>query len=128
MSRKTPETQAPAERDAQIALFRYGLIAHLLFGPLSNGQMERALREIASRRYAIPYSKRTQVSVSTLRRYLQHYQQGGFDALRPQERADKGVPRALDAGSVAESHCAAPGAARAHHPHDRGTAPARSPS
>ena len=95
MSRKTPETQAPPERDAQIALFRYGLIAHLLFGPLSNGQMERALREIASRRYAIPYSKRTQVSVSSLRRYLKQYQQGGFDALRPQERADKGIPRAL---------------------------------
>jgi putative transposase len=97
MSRKTSENQASPERDAQIALFRYGLIAALLFGPLSNGQMERALREIASRRYAIPYSKRTQVSVSSLRRYLKHYQQGGFDSLRPQERADKGVPRTLDA-------------------------------
>jgi len=95
MSRKTPESQDPPDRNTQIALFRYGLIAHLLFGPLSNGQMERALREISSRRYVIPYSKRTLVGVSTLRRYLKQYQQGGFDALRPQERIDKGVPRAL---------------------------------
>jgi putative transposase len=95
MARKTSENQTPPERDAQIALFRYGLIAHLLFGPLSNGQMERALREIASRRYAIPFSKRTQISVSSLRRYLKQYRQGGFDSLRPQDRADKGVPRAL---------------------------------
>ena len=95
MSRKTPESQDPPDRNTQIALFRYGLIAHLLFGPLSNGQMERALREIASRRYVIPYSKRTLVGVSTLRRYLKQYQQGGFDALRPGERSDKGVPRAL---------------------------------
>ena len=97
MSRKMSETPASPERNAQIALFRYGLIAHLLFGPLTSGQMERALREIASRRYAIPYSKRTQVSVSSLRRYLKRYQQGGFDALRPRERADKGIPRALTA-------------------------------
>jgi len=64
MSRKTPEAKTHGS-NTQIALFRYGLIAHLLFGPLSNGQMERALREISSRRYVIPYSKRTLVGVST---------------------------------------------------------------
>ena len=95
MPRKKPKAEDETERNTQIALFRYGLIAHLLFAPLSDGQMESALREIASRRYVIPYSSRTQVGISTLRRYLKHYQQGGFDALRPQERADKGIPRVL---------------------------------
>lgn len=33
------------------------------------------------------------MGISTLRRYLQSYQQGGFDSLRPKARADKGYPR-----------------------------------
>lgn len=83
------------ERDTEIALFRYGLIAPLLFAPLPAGQVERALRQIAAQTYAIPYSTRKRVGISTLRRYLKQYRQGGFDALRPRERTDKGVPRAL---------------------------------
>jgi transposase InsO family protein len=35
------------------------------------------------------------VSISTLRRYLAWYQAGGFEALRPQERADKGSVKAF---------------------------------
>jgi putative transposase len=95
MPRKPSETADPEERDTQIALFRYGLIAQLVFTPLPAGQVEQALRQIARGRYTIPYSTRTRVGISTLRRYLKQYQAGGFDALRPKERADKGVPRAL---------------------------------
>lgn len=94
-----PPKMTPAkeehERNTEIALFRYGLIASLLFSPLPDGQVERFLRQIASQNYAIPYSKRKRIGITTLRRYLKQYQQGGFDALRPQERSDKGVPRAL---------------------------------
>jgi hypothetical protein len=94
-----PPKMTPAkeehERNTDIALFRYGLIASLLFSPLPIGQVERLLRQIASQNYAIPYSKRKRIGITTLRRYLKQYQQGGFDALRPQERSDKGVPRAL---------------------------------
>jgi len=81
----------------EIALFRYGLISNLLFDPLAAGELEKALRQIASKSYTIPYSTRTQVGVSTLRRYLKLYQQGGFDALRPNSRSDKGCPRAFPA-------------------------------
>ncbi len=95
MARKPSEMPDPEERDTQIALFRYGLIAALVFTPLPAGQLEQALRQIARGRYRIPYSKRTRVGLSTLRRYLRVYQQGGFEALRPKERVDKGVPRAL---------------------------------
>lgn len=95
MSQKPSETPDEHERNTQIALFRYGLIAALVFMPLPAGQLEQALRQIAQQRYKIPYSTRTRVGISTLRRYLKQYQTGGFDALRPKERADKGVPRAL---------------------------------
>lgn len=100
MTRKRSDTPDEYERDTQIALFRYGLIAQLVFAPLPAGQLEQALRQIAAGRYAIPYSTRTRVGISTLRRYLKQYQSGGFDALRPKERADKGVPRALPAEAL----------------------------
>jgi putative transposase len=95
MPPKTPSVQPEHERNTEIALFRYGLIASLLFAPLPVGQVERILRQIASQSYSIPYSSRKRVGISTLRRYLKDYQQGGFDALRPQERSDKGVARVL---------------------------------
>lgn len=95
MAPKVTQNEDEQERNTQIALFRYGLIASLVFAPLPSGQLEQALRQIASQRYSIPYSSRTRVGVSTLRRYLRAYQAGGFDALRPSPRSDKGVPRAL---------------------------------
>ena len=61
-----PKTTAHAEEDernTEIALFRYGLIAPLLFSPLPAGQVERALRQIASQNYTIPYSTRKRIGI-----------------------------------------------------------------
>lgn len=79
----------------EIALFRYGLIAPLLNDPPGSGQQEAALRATASKLYKIPGSTRNRVSVTTLRRYLQTYQQAGFEGLRPGPRADTGQLKAL---------------------------------
>jgi putative transposase len=93
----TQNTTATDAEDlaTEIALFRYGLIAQLVHTPPDPGRQERLLREIASRLYRIPGSKRTQVSVTTLRRYLQAYRDRGFEALRPGPRTDAGAPRAF---------------------------------
>jgi len=88
-------TDDPPEPSSEIALFRYGLIAPLLHDPPPKGLREQALRELAAKPYRIPGSPRTRVSVTTLRRYLKAYQAGGFDALRPPPRADRGAPRAF---------------------------------
>lgn len=83
------------EQETEIALFRYGLVAQLIHTPPGVGQQEKQLREIASKVYQIPYSKRTKVSISSLRRYLKAYQEGGFEALRPGRRCDHSKPRAF---------------------------------
>lgn len=93
MTRKRTQTQDSHERGTEIALFRHGLIASLVFGSLSAGELEKALREIAGKTYAIPHSTRTRVGISTLRRYFKLYQKSGFDALRPPERSDRRKPR-----------------------------------
>lgn len=97
MSPKHPPMPDAEARSQEIALFRYGLISALLFDALPSGAVEKALKEIAAKTYRIPYSSRTKVGISTLRRYLKLYQQGGFDALRPNARADRRTPRAFPA-------------------------------
>lgn len=97
MTPKRTEKNDPNERDTEIALFRYGLIARLLFDPLAAGQLEGALREMAAKTYQIPYSSRKRIGISTLRRYLQAYHRGGFEALRPKVRSDRCTPRAFSA-------------------------------
>ena len=95
MSPKTASDPWPDDLHTAIALFRYGLIAQLIHDPPASGGQAALLREIAAKSYRIPGSTRTQVSTTTLRRYLKAYRSGGFDALRPVARADTGAPRAI---------------------------------
>jgi putative transposase len=95
MTRKRSQSQDEHERDTEIALFRYGLIAQLIHDPPAEGEEERLLSEIAAKTYTIPHSSRTRVGISTLRRYLKLYRKSGFEALRPQERQDARQARAI---------------------------------
>lgn len=83
------------DRNTEIALFRYGLIAPLIHNPPPSGQLEQALRDLAAQCYQSPTAACTRVSVTTLRRYLKAYRSGGFEALRPVPRGDIGAPRAF---------------------------------
>lgn len=95
MSPSPSSSSTSDDLNTEIALFRYGLIAALIHDPPPKGQQEQALRALAAKPYAIPGSARTRVSVTTLRRYLKAYRAGGFDALRPPPRADRGMTRAF---------------------------------
>ncbi|WP_281889594.1 DDE-type integrase/transposase/recombinase [Paenibacillus sp. YYML68] len=79
----------------QIALARYALIAPIVSRqtPLAPGELGAWLRETASRMYELPGSRRQQVSVRTLERYLEAYRKGGWEALMPRERATDGRTR-----------------------------------
>jgi putative transposase len=79
----------------KIALFRYGLIASLVVEILPHGKLTERAREIASRQYDIPYSKRSSVCVDTLLHWAERYRQGGLDALAPQPRQDRGQSRVI---------------------------------
>jgi putative transposase len=79
----------------KIALFRYGLIAPLVLETLPRGELTRRAQEIADRRYEIPGSQRICVGVDTLLLWVRRYRQGGFEALAPQPRHDRGQSRAI---------------------------------
>ena len=78
-----------------MALFRYGLIADVLRLPPGSREIRRALHEKAQRSYVIPGTRRTRVAVETMRDWLSLYRTGGFEALYPKTRADRGQPRRL---------------------------------
>ena len=78
-----------------VALFRYGLIADGLGLPPGSRDIRRALHQKAQRTYVIPGTRRTRVAVETMRDWLKLYRTGGFEALYPKTRADRGQPRRL---------------------------------
>ena len=78
-----------------VALFRYGLIADVLRLPPGSREIRRTLHEKAQRTYTIPGTRRTRVAVETMRDWLSLYRNGGFEALYPKTRADRGRPRRM---------------------------------
>jgi putative transposase len=79
----------------KLALFRYGVIASLVIETLPRGELTRRAQEIAARHFDIPDSKRTAVSVDTLLDWAGRYRNGGFEALAPKPRQDRGQSRAV---------------------------------
>ena len=82
-------------KSEKLALFRYALIAPLVIETLPRGELTRRAEEIAARHYDFPDSQRTGVSVDTLLRWALRYRQGGFEALAPKPRQDRGLSRAV---------------------------------
>lgn len=78
-----------------LALFRYGLIADLIQLPPGTQGLYARLQEKAAIPYTIPGSTRTRVAPETLRDWLKRYRHGGFEALLPKPRSDRGRPRLL---------------------------------
>ena len=78
-----------------VALFRYGLIADVLRLAPGSPDIGRTLHEKAQRTYVIPGTRRTRVAVETMRDWLSLYRNGGFEALYPKTRAERGPPRRL---------------------------------
>jgi transposase InsO family protein len=77
------------QREA-VALFRYGVIGSLISGELFHGDLKRRIRELATRRFVIPFSRRARIGAGTIMVWLMLFRTGGFDALKPKARRDKG--------------------------------------
>ena len=84
-----------AEYRQALALFRYAMIAEFLQQPAGDRGLYARLREKAKAEYSIPGSRRTRVAAETLRHWLSAYRRGGFEALVPKGRSDRGRSRAL---------------------------------
>jgi putative transposase len=74
-----------------IALFRLALLGPLVSRTqLSRGELKATLRELASKEYEIPDSRRRQVAAKTLQVWYYRYQREGLAGLVPKPRSDQG--------------------------------------
>ena len=90
------EEITPKDRAEAVALYRAQIIGGLTVRQLDRGELSAALAELSTQRFRAPRAHSSQTySVATLERWYYAYKEGGLEALRPQERADKGRARDL---------------------------------
>jgi len=92
------------ELKKQVAVFRYGVISDFVSGvELPRGEKMRRMQEKCARKWLIPASTRTRISISTLKEWLRRYTASGnrLESLYPAEREDKGRSRVLDEDTAA---------------------------
>jgi transposase InsO family protein len=85
------------EKREAIALFRYGVVAELVNGPLAPGERAKITDRLVSREWTIPGTTRTTLGRSTIRDWADSYRAMGLDGLKPKARSDQGQSRAIPA-------------------------------
>ncbi len=76
-----------------VARFRYTVIAPLVTRTLAYGGHNALLREIVARPWTDPTGRARLLHVRTVERWVAAYRIGGWDALRPSPRRDRGTVR-----------------------------------
>jgi transposase InsO family protein len=83
-------------KEEEKALFRFNIIFPLQNLSGKDGSLSAKIREICSREYRIPHSKKTTISPGTVWKWLRAYQKTGtIDSLAPAHRSDRGRRRSI---------------------------------
>ena len=87
------------EHDAKqaVALWRLGVLGPLTSARLGHGDRRRYFAEAAGRTHERPDGTRVQLSVRTIEMWYYAYRRGGFQALFPRDREDRGKSRVISA-------------------------------
>ena len=84
-----------------VALWRLGVLGPLISARLEHGDRRHYFREAAARVQERPDGRRVRISARTVEAWFLAWRRGGFAALFPQDRSDRGRSRAIRA-EVAE--------------------------
>lgn len=82
------------DKDQKWALFWCSLLRPVIFEKIDPKSCNQFLKKLSREEVVFPDGSRRKPSVSTLRRKLNTYRSGGFEALGRKRRADRGEPRA----------------------------------
>ena len=85
-----------------IAQFRFGVIAPVVQKRFPDASAAAYFRRVTEQPFTLPGGKQVKYLPRTPERWLSSYKAGGFDALMPQGRSDKGVSRILSDEAIAE--------------------------
>jgi transposase InsO family protein len=89
------------QKDEKWALFWCDLLHPILFEEVEPEEIQGYLRELSQKEMVFPGGRMGKPSLSTLRRKLNKYRAGGFEALARKDRQDRGHPRAAAAQILA---------------------------
>ncbi len=84
------------ESNHEIALWRLGILGPLISARLEHGDRRAYFEEAAQRMYQRPDGRFVHVSARTIEAWYLAYRRGGFEALVPRTRNDRGQSRAID--------------------------------
>ena len=83
----------------QVAVFRFGVISDFVTGTqISRAEKRHLMRDKCARKWQIPFSQKTRLSIGTINRWCRLYKDsnGDLKSLQPQDRCDQGKSRAMD--------------------------------
>ena len=83
----------------QVAVFRFAVISDFVTGAqMSRGEKRRLMRDKCARKWQIPFSEKTSLSIGTINRWCRLYKDSNSDlkSLQPKDRCDQGKSRAMD--------------------------------
>lgn len=83
------------DRQKRSTDFRFGIIADLVYSHAVGKELAQLVAQKAVRNYDIPFSRKTGITESCIRKWLSAYRLGGRDALTPKIRKDTGVSRSI---------------------------------
>ena len=75
------------------AIFWCDLLTPVIYGEIEPELTNQFLKQLADKQISFPDGRIGKPSLKTLRRKLNRYRQGGFDALARKKRRDQGLPR-----------------------------------
>lgn len=90
------------KHDAEIAQFRFALIAPVIHGLFPDESRAAYYRRITENPLTMPDGSKVTYSYKTLEKWTSMYQRGGLDALMPSIRSDKGCTRVLPDTAIEE--------------------------
>jgi len=83
----------------QVAVFRFGVISDFVTGvQISRAEKRRLMRDKCARKWQIPFSEKTRLSIGSINRWCRLYKDsnGDLKSLQPKDRCDQGKSRAMD--------------------------------
>jgi len=83
------------DKKRDVALFRLAVLGDLVHTELRRGALRRALEKKAREHWLLRDGKTRRLAAKTIQSWLYAYKRGGFDALMPRERKDRGSSRAI---------------------------------
>ena len=90
------------KHDADIAQFRFALIAPVVQGLFTDASATAYYKRIAQNPLTLPDGTIVKYSYKTLEKWKSQYSIGGLDALLPGKRSDLGSSRALNDEAISE--------------------------